>query len=141
MLKNLKFRHKMILLPVLAGIGFLLVLALLARSAQKNELLMQRIEAGHFAALELGQTLTVDLALLERSFEDALESNDPSSLAQAEELRGVFLRHLQSGDELVVLDPVTLEKLETDFENYYEIARITTLQTMDAAVGAALPPD
>ena len=63
MLKNLKFRHKMILLPVLAGIGFLLVLALLARSAQKNELLMPRIEAGHFAALELGPTLTLALAL------------------------------------------------------------------------------
>jgi methyl-accepting chemotaxis protein len=141
MLKNLKFRHKMILLPVVAGIGFLLLLALLARSAQQNELLMKRIEAGHFAALELSQTLGVDLATLERSFADALDSNDPSSLAQAEELRGVFLRDLQTGDEIAVLDPVIQETMAADFENYYEIARITTLQAMDAAVGATLPPD
>jgi hypothetical protein len=81
MLKNLKFSHKMILLPVVAGVGFLLLLALLARSAQQNELLMKRIETGHFAALELAQILGVDLAALERSFADALDSNDPSTLS------------------------------------------------------------
>jgi methyl-accepting chemotaxis protein len=141
MLKNLKFRHKMILLPVLAGIGFLVVLALLARSSQNIELLTQRIEAGHFAAMELGQALTADLAALERSFEDAIGANDPSTLAQAEELRGVFLRHLQGSEQIPVLDPVLLETLEAGFENYYEVSRITTLQAMDAAAGAALPPD
>ena len=71
MLQNISFRRKILLLPTLAAIGFLLVLGLVRLEGQHNEEVTGRIENGYFPALNLGRDLETTLGEVERKLEEA----------------------------------------------------------------------
>ena len=71
MLQNLSFRRKILLLPALAAVGFLVVLVLVRFEGRHNEGVTDRIENGYFPGLRLGRDLEATLAEVERRLEEA----------------------------------------------------------------------
>ena len=86
MLKNIKFFHKMIALPLVATAGFLLMLLMSWLLETRNESLLRRIEDGYAPALELSRDLEEILADMQRRLQDAVIATDTERLFETEAL-------------------------------------------------------
>jgi hypothetical protein len=84
MLENLRFSQKIVLMPAVAGIAFLLIFAMTYWTGASNAELTQRIEAGHSAGLELGRDLETSLETLQRGLQDSAAVGDAAMLAQTD---------------------------------------------------------
>ena len=132
MLKNLKFKYKVLLLPSLATIAFLMILATNQTLGVKNQDLLTRIRLGYAPALEISRDLEETLAAIQRAMQDAVASKDTSLIEEADNLRTTFLERLKTGKTNPVLKSEELEQLNTAFNEYYSLTRSVTLDMINA---------
>ena len=64
---NLKFKHKILVMPFVAGIAFCVIVSLLYVLGSSNADLLDRIERGYAPALELSRSLEATLDRMQRS--------------------------------------------------------------------------
>jgi len=134
MLKNLKLRQKMMLLPALVTLSFLATLAVTEVLAARNAEHLSRIERYHVPALGLSRDMDEDLELIQQTFQNAVASEDEDGLTQADALRDHFAARLLDQERLEG-QPGHFEKISQDFQGYYRLARATTAQMMRKAPG------
>ncbi len=134
-LGNLKFRHKIILLPAFAATGALAVLIvyLAMTSAIRHE--SQKLELGYFPSLELSRRLDIYLSSLQRTLQDAAAAANPDALVAADSLSRTFLVTLETGRGNPVIEADELSQLRTSFDEYYALARGTTAQVISMTSG------
>ncbi len=135
MFKNMKFSHKILLMPGLAAVAFLIIFFLTQSSGAKNEKLLNRIEAGNFPAFELSRDLVELLASLQRGLSESVSTSDEEMLAETDSLRDSFLTQLEYSKNNVTLEAEELENLEKAFQNYYALARKTTERYINDDMG------
>lgn len=128
MLKNLKFKYKVILLPSLATIAFLLILATNQTLGAKNQDLLTRIRLGYAPALEISRDLEETLAAIQRAMQDAVASKDTATVEEADTLRTTFLERLKTAKANPVLRSEELDHLKAAFDEYYSLTRSVTLE-------------
>lgn len=138
MLDRLKFSQKIVLMPVLAAVGFLLVLVAAGSATLQNGRLMARIEEGYFPAVESSRDLEVALGELQRSLQDAVGAADPELLADADALAVTFRSDLEKASQNPVFSEASLQGLGSEFETYYELARDISARMIDGEVGEGL---
>ena len=138
MLKKLKFAHKIGFMPSLAGLAFLLILLMTVLSGRENGALMMEIEKGHVPALVMRRDLEEGLAAIQRALQDAVASFDEDILLETDDQRDVFLATLDAGGSNSTLDPDELEKLRTNFQSYYSLARETSVRMIDSEGGESI---
>jgi len=126
MLKNLKFKHKIILLPSLATAAFLLILAVSQFLGVKNETLLTRIESGYAPALEMSRNLEETLGEIQRGMQDAAGAADAGLLSETDTLRDRFLKQLEGGRNIATTRIQDLDDMKNEFQAYYLLARETT---------------
>lgn len=141
MLENLKFSQKIVLMPAVAGVAFILIVVMTAWAGASNARLTRRIERGHTAALELGRNLETTLEQLQRGLQDAVAVGDPDMLRETDAARDTFLDELRAGRGNAVLDPEELGTLETALWSYYSGARPTTARMIGGETGQRLAVD
>src|SRR5436190_9627888 len=90
LLNRLRFRTKLMLLPVMAAVGFVIVLVVSTFFAMRNQDLLVRVENGYYPAVETSQALNSDLTSIQRGLQDAVAAANPSELAEVDKLRDVF---------------------------------------------------
>ena len=134
-LPRLSFRAKIILLPALAGVSTLLVLAatfLFARRAQHELATLQR---GHYAALDASRRAESALAALQRTLQDAAAASDVAALAGADSAATALRGGLVAAKALPVAHPAELDRLAAMTGDYWAAARPATERMIAAAGG------
>ena len=135
--------HKLMLLPLMAIIGFALIFLLSYTMGERNESLLTRVTEGYFPATELRRELVTLLDNIQREFQDAVAAAELDMLSEADDLRVEFLALLDRGKELASAELAAvaegdLERLADDFEAYYELARETTARMIAQETGEGL---
>jgi diguanylate cyclase (GGDEF)-like protein/PAS domain S-box-containing protein len=141
MLENLRFAQKILLMPVLAGLAFLLVVATTWWAGTRTAFLTGRIESGHTAALQMGRDMETTLDRLQRALQDAVAIDETAMLQEADRAREAFLDHLAAGRGNEVLDPGDVASLEQAFSAYYPDARAVTARMIAGETGPRLAMD
>ena len=100
LLNRLRFRAKLMLLPIMAAVGFVFVLAVSSFFATRNQNLLVRVENGYYPAVETSQALDADLTSIQRGLQDAVAAASPAALADVDKKRDLFLEHTRT--ELVI---------------------------------------
>ncbi len=96
MLRNLKLRHKLLLLPLLAGIGFILIFILSRGAQSENEALLIDIEERKVPGLQKAQNLTESFEIIVRGFTDSAVTKDIDLLDETDLLCDQFEETLAS---------------------------------------------
>jgi methyl-accepting chemotaxis protein len=137
---SLSFRHKMVLLPLLAGFGAVGVIAisLWLGAGYRAELL--RIERGLAPSLELSRTLETLLARSQRGFQDAVAAADTALLADADAAVDEFRRALSDGASNEMMDGPELEFMSVAADAYFRLARETSAGMITESTNEDLLP-
>ncbi len=125
-LSRLRFGHKMVVMPIVAGAAFCLVLAASLVLGSKSQHALEFIESGHYPAVELNRDLENLLAGIQRQLQDAVGTENVVELAVADLLRDEFLEQLAKGRDNPMIDRGHLDQLEHQFIAYYELAKRTS---------------
>src|SRR5437763_1530443 len=138
LLNRLRFRTKLMLLPIMAAVGFVLVLAVSAFFAMRNQDLLVRVESGYYPAVETSQALNSDLTSIQRGLQDAVAAANASALADVDKLRDAFRERTIQALANPVADAQEIRALQTAFESYYAEARAASTRMMGGEAGDAL---
>ena len=137
-LKDLKFRHKLLVLPVLAGVGFLIVFAVSLWSSVRNQRLLELIETGYYPAAANSERLNQSLAGIQRTLQDSVAAANAAAIEDADKVRDQFLSLLEGAHANPVVDGAEHAEIRRAFADYYAIARPTTLRMIQGETGDAI---
>lgn len=119
MLRGLSFTTKISLLPVLAAVGFLVVLAISWSVGNKAEYLLNDIEANHFDELKRDNRLLSHLEAIHSMFQDAVTTADPDLLSEAGGIKSEIEMLLSKSREVSPFHRQKADAMEADFQRYY----------------------
>ncbi len=135
MFNNMKFAHKILLLPVIAGLALLTIVLISPLAVTKNEILLSEIEDSYFPASEVTRQLRQVLADFQRDLRDSVTALDQDTFEEAKKYQQVFLRLLETAKSNPTLAAGTLEELQNNFTNYNELALATTQRLLNRETG------
>jgi methyl-accepting chemotaxis protein len=131
----------MLLLPLVAGLGFLLVLYFVFKGGRDYEALMRQVEQEYFPAVQLSHQLQDDLGSIRQVFDEAAVGVSTDYLAQADTKRQLFLSMLETGAKNTTLDASLLATLKREFQAFYDLALQTTQRMIDEGASEQLLGD
>jgi methyl-accepting chemotaxis protein len=141
MLRDLKFVWKLLVLPGLASIGFVLVLLVTVVLGRGEAERLRLIETGYAPSLDLSKDLESGLMQLQRGLQDAVAADSADALADTDAGRDRMVLLVQGARGNPVLARQDLDRLETALRDYYTLARETSLRMINKerseALGAA----
>jgi methyl-accepting chemotaxis protein len=123
---SFSFRHKILMLPGLAAVALLLVLALTMGLGHTNESRLRSIRDGYYPSVQLSRSLQENLARIQRGLQDAATARDVDRLEEADSLRAVVVATIAEARKNPVADAALLDSLAGTFDSYYALARQTT---------------
>ncbi len=136
------FARKLSLLGVIAGLGLLASVVVMATAGVRTARLMARIEKGHYPALLMTRDLAPRLKEIQAGLQAAAAAQDRDSLAEVDGLRNSFLASVDEQKQNETLAAGAIESLAREFQDYYALARSTTermaAQKMDEDLVRAL---
>lgn len=131
MFKQLKFAHKIMIMPLLA-LGTLFLLFFVSRFfMQQNDELLLRVKSNFVPALELGWELEKTLTALQHGLQDAVNTADEEELEMADTLYEGFLSLFETGVSNPSFEQESLQHLKSKFQIYYTLARETSLRLIE----------
>jgi PAS domain S-box-containing protein len=133
-----RFSHKVILMPVLAGGSFLGALLINEVTGRANARLIRAIQQEYLPALELRRGVESALLDVQRSLQDAVAAADPDGVQRADALAEELLARLRAGRTNRAFRPGEVVALEKAFTDYYAWARGTSLRMMKKESGVSL---
>jgi methyl-accepting chemotaxis protein len=123
MFSKLKFQHKMLIGPALAGLAFCFVLAITLILGSRSISQMQQVQTGYYPSVEMSRDLEEDLNAIQRSLQDAVAAKNRDALVETDALKDEFLQRLQKEQNNPVLDHQELDQLASEMREYYDLAR------------------
>ena len=126
MLRNLTLRAKILALPCVAALGFIVTLGVtvvLGNSA-KRELAL--IESGYSPALEASRGLESRLDGYQRALRDAVGASDTGAVIAADTMVKAFARLADSLAGNPTVDSTTVQAIKAEFTAYQSLARSTS---------------
>jgi len=137
-LNRLKFRHKLLLLPALAAVGFLVVLFVSVVFNVRNARRLDLIERGYYPATRDAEQLNQQLIAIQRAFQDAVAAQSASEVEAIDALHAKALQQIDATASNPVIPPEQRQKTRRAFDEYYAIARAATLRMIGGESGEAL---
>jgi len=134
-LNRLKLKHKMALLPVLAGAAVLVIFIAVQTSTARTARLVERIDDGYIPKIDLSRDLVDTLAQIQRGLQDAAAAADPQILDETDQLQRAFTTRLEDARDNPIIEASDIEQLEMSFNRYYELARETTFRMINQETG------
>ena len=138
MIVRLRFSQKVGLMPIVAGVGFVLILLVSVALGRRSEHRLSLIEGGYAPSLDLSRNLEEQMSLLQRSMQDAVAAMDPELVTATEGIRVAFHRLLDSAGTNPVADARELADLGRQFDAYYTVARATSERMLRMESGEAV---
>lgn len=127
MLKNLKFRYKILTFPVLFGLISISTFFILGSFNSKNEKLLKQTENRYMPSIELSSEINAKLTEIQRTLQDAVSAADESKLEEADTLAkkiNELSKDLISKSE----QDKSVDSISMMFNTYYTEARTITLE-------------
>jgi methyl-accepting chemotaxis protein len=118
---SLSFKHKLLLLPTLATVAFLLILVVNHSLGGRNETRLRDIERGFVPAVDMYRELGTSLTGVQRGFQDAVTGEDRELLATAAAFRDRFLAAVEGGRRNAIISDTDLDTVAREFERYYRL--------------------
>jgi methyl-accepting chemotaxis protein len=137
-LNNLKFRHKLLLLPLLAAVGFVLVLGVSIFFSVRNQRLLDQIEHGYYPAVGNAEAMNQVLTAIQRGLQDAVAAQNAAALDEVDALHAALLKRLSESTTNEVIDQSEHRRIRDAYEQYYATARPTTLRMINGETGDSL---
>jgi methyl-accepting chemotaxis protein len=138
MFKDLSVARRVVLMPLLAGFGFLLVLVVSQRLGSTSAELLAAIQQGYIPALEASRDLEETLTSIQRALQDAVAAADAGMLSEADQLADGFRLTLAGQSRNATLAKTDIKKIEAAFNSYYPLARAVTVKMIRGERGDAL---
>ena len=138
MFKNLSLRYKMLVVPLASALAFLIAVVVTLVLGSSSAETLDRIETGFYPAVETNELLVQDLALIQRTFQDAVAAEDDDRLSEADGIRDRFLEKLEILAANPVVDASDADQTAAAFRSYYETARRMTARMIAGDGGAGL---
>lgn len=138
MIRNLKFSQKISLMPLIAAVALVLIFLFTWRAVSTNGELTGLIENGYFPASQLTRDLGETLADVQRGLQDAVAAQDLEMLREVDGLHDRFVEKVEEGRQNATLGVEEMNRLGTAFENYYGLARETSLRMISEETGVDL---
>ena len=123
MFDKLSFRFKLLSLPVIATLCFLVVIAVSVILGNRSTALLTEIEYGHYPAVALTRDLEDTLSQIQRGLQDSVAAEDAGALGSIDALRDQFLAQIAKVRELSVVEEGGIDRLGDSFVEYYELAQ------------------
>ena len=123
----MKFNHKIMLMPLVTALAFSLFFVLTQRATNKSAETIERIRDEFFHALELSHDLEKDLLTIRQLLTTAVTNADEDQVVTADSVAVHFRLTVDS----CLGVPELAEKLvplQKDFEAYFDLAIITTVE-------------
>ena len=127
MFQSLTLRYKILALPVVAMIGFIVTIATSVVSSRRAQVELTRIETQAMPALEASRRLELRLDSYQRALRDAVAASDTLSVSAADTLTTSFAAVADSLRKNAAVDTSTLNAIRTDFDTYAKQARAGTI--------------
>ena len=134
-LPSLTVRAKIVLLPTLAGVSAVLVLAATFFFGRRTQADFVTLERGHYAALDQSRAAEADLTVLQRVMQDAVAASDVGALTAADSVAGVLRDRLESSKSNATVKAAELDSLKAMAAAYFTTARPATERMIAAASG------
>ncbi len=112
-----------VVLPVIALGGYLLVLGLTIVQSWRSEALVGRVQTGYFPAFELALGLENDLTSIQQQLRGAQASGNAAALDAADTRRNELLARTAEAKKNPSLDAAEITRLEGVLTTYYDTAR------------------
>jgi signal transduction histidine kinase len=126
----MKFKHKILLSPLLTALAFALLFGITLRASNRSSQTITRIQDEFFHALELSHDLEVDLLTIRHLLTEAVTNGNEDLLEDAIEVADRFRTTIDGCREVPALAD-QLGPLKVEFDAYFELARLTTLRMLD----------
>lgn len=130
MLKNLKIKYKILLLPSLAVTAFLVLLFANKILNDRNDRLLGQIESGYYPSLELSWNLELALNTIHRYIQDAISTSSEKQLLETRALNQYFIDQLDEAVQNSIITEKESYILKTNFENYFSFAYSTVQRSI-----------
>jgi methyl-accepting chemotaxis protein len=134
----LRFRTRVLLLPVVAALSFALVLIVTQHLGRENAKVLSRIRAGYVPSLLLSRDLRQTLVTIGRALQDAVAAEDPDGLARADALAKTFEEQIVQATATQSENPDELAAVLSEFKDYYRLARATSERLLHKDSGPGL---
>ena len=125
-LQKLSLRRKISALPLLAGVGFAIVLVAALSVGLRSETVVGQVETGHYPAAERSRDLQEALGRIQQSLRDAVAAKDQEALTAADAARAEAETAFSALAANPTVDAAAIGKIRAAFEEYYKLARGTT---------------
>ncbi len=135
---DLPFRRKMLLLPTVSAAALGITLLVHVRYDLLGSQLSAQIENGYYPSQELSRDLEETLAGIQHGLQDAVASRDDSRLVLPDSLHEVFLGQMRQARANPVANVPELTRIEENFDDYYALARSTTLRMIHRETGGRI---
>lgn len=137
-LNRLTFRYKLLLLPLMATIGFVVVISVGLFFGARNQRLLDQVQKGYYPSVQSSGELSSLLKDIQRGLQDAVAAANLPALDDVDQVHGVFLRKLDELAANPVADQPQIKALRDDMEQYYALARLTSLRMIKGEGGETL---
>lgn len=135
---NLSFRYKLLLLPLGAAVGFVVILLVSIIYGRRNDTLLKTVETGYYPSVELSTTLGATLKEIQRGLQDAVAAANAPAIDEIDKLRDDFLRRLSEAQRNPVADAERIAAMRSALIDYYTEARSTSLRMIKGETGDAM---
>ena len=135
MFQSLTLRSKILALPVVAMIGFVVTLATSVVSGRRAQAELGRIETQAIPALEASRRLELRLDSYQRALRDAVAASDTLSVIAADTLTAGFTAVADSLLQNASADKMTITAIRKDFDTYATQARAGSIGMISGKAG------
>jgi len=126
MYRNLSFRNKMLVQPIVAAVACCVALGFAITLGRTNEAALLQIEVGRYPAVEMYRDLHVSLESVQRGLRDAVAQEDLLAIEEVDTVRDQLIARLATGRDNPVIEAAWLDEFEENFTSYYTLARTVT---------------
>jgi methyl-accepting chemotaxis protein len=121
--EHLDFKRKLEVLAAIIGVVLTLGLVVNVAFGLIDGRLLDRIQRGYYPSVQLSRSLQERLGSIQRTLQDAVAVHDAGGLADADSIHLTLLASLHDAHGNPVLDQTRINRLGTEVDAYYSLAR------------------
>ncbi|MEO7363355.1 MAG: methyl-accepting chemotaxis protein [Gemmatimonadaceae bacterium] len=138
MFRTLTFKAKILALPLVAALGFIVTLGVTVGMGRQAQQHLVMIETGYSPALDASRALEVKLDAYHRALRDAVGVSDSGAISAADTLVKAFAATADSLRHNPVMDAEAVGRIATDFVDYAAVAKASSNRLIHGSVGDAV---
>lgn len=138
---NLRFSHRILLIPTIAAVAFAAIFALNLTLGFRNSSMVHQVRDVYAPGVELTRSLVVLLKETQRTLEYAVGAESTVALAEADEFSRRFRATLDDALRNPAFERREIEELVVSYGRYYQLAHSASLRMINQVVGEELSSD